>query len=37
MDWGGDIYRSANGLATDNGSGSDGPVYYAGAEVVYSF
>ena len=37
MDWGGTIYRSANGLATDNGSPSDGPVYYAGAEVVYSF
>ncbi len=37
MDWGGTIYRSANGLATDSGSSSDGPVYYAGAEVVYSF
>ena len=37
MDWGGTIYRSSDGLATSNGSPSDGPVYYAGAEVVYSF
>jgi hypothetical protein len=35
MDWGSNIYNTANG--NQNGSHSGGPVYYAGAEVVYSF
>lgn len=35
MDWGRNIYRTANGNSV--GAQSGGPVYYAGAEVVYSF
>ncbi|MEI7720647.1 MAG: hypothetical protein WCJ23_01525, partial [Verrucomicrobiota bacterium] len=35
MDWGSNIYNTANGY--QNGSQSGGPAYYAGAEVVYSF
>jgi hypothetical protein len=35
MDWGSNIYGTADGY--DNGSQSGGPAYYAGAEVVYSF
>ena len=35
MDWGSNIYNTANGYS--NGSQSGGPVYYAGAEIVYSF
>jgi len=35
MDWGSNIYGTADGY--QNGSPSGGPVYYAGAEVVYSF
>jgi hypothetical protein len=35
MDWGSNIYKTANGGPL--GAQSDGPAYYAGAEVVYSF
>ena len=35
MDWGSNIYGTASG--NQNGAQSGGPVYYAGAEVVYSF
>jgi hypothetical protein len=35
MDWGSNIYNTADG--NQNGSQSGGPAYYAGAEVVYSF
>jgi hypothetical protein len=35
MDWGSNIYKTASG--NNSGSQSGGPVYYAGAEVVYSF
>jgi len=35
MDWGSNIYGTADGY--QNGSQSGGPAYYAGAEVVYSF
>ena len=35
MDWGSNIYRTSNG--GPQGAESDGPAYYAGAEVVYSF
>jgi hypothetical protein len=35
IDWGSNIYNTANG--NQNGSQSGGPAYYAGAEVVYSF
>jgi hypothetical protein len=35
MDWGSNIYGTADGY--ENGSQSGGPAYYAGAEVVYSF
>jgi hypothetical protein len=37
MDWGGSIYRSSNGQFSGDTSEASGPVYYAGAEVVYSF
>jgi hypothetical protein len=37
MDWGGSVYRSSNGQIGGDTSESGGPVYYAGAEVVYSF
>jgi len=36
MDWGSNIYNTANGRS-NGGAVSGGPVYYAGAEVVYSF
>jgi hypothetical protein len=35
MDWGSNIYNTADGYSS--GSQSGGPAYYAGAEVVYSF
>jgi len=35
MDWGSNIYKTANGASAGGQFG--GPVYYAGAEVVYSF
>ena len=35
IDWGSNIYNTVSG--NQNGSASGGPVYYAGAEVVYSF
>jgi hypothetical protein len=37
MDWGGSIYRSSNGQFSGDTSDAGGPVYYAGAEIVYSF
>jgi hypothetical protein len=37
MDWGGSVYRSSNGQIAGDTSEASGPVYYAGAEVVYSF
>jgi hypothetical protein len=37
MDWGGSIYRSSSGQFSGDTSEAGGPVYYAGAEVVYSF
>ena len=37
MDWSGSIYRSSNGIYNGDSPEGNGPVYYAGAEVVYSF